>query len=788
MMWIALLAGTQLSWADPFRIWDGHTGGDDFGGTYGISVADVDNDGWVDVLAPYQTVVWLNLAGVDWAPVPVPDLEIGGWGVQYGASFGDYDRDRMPDLSSEPRGDRVRLLHNEGGGLFQRLDGLHFPAEEDLSAETNGWVDVDGDGWIDLFVPAYYGLSGLWMNQGPDAAGDHSFIEVGQMVGIELSPTVAFRPEGAQYLDLDRDGDADLFVCGQMLHNQSTPGDVWFEAHKESGIGYAFDEGAAFADIDMDGDFDLGVLYHDITFGHGLPLQGMILWQNQGDATFRMLPPDTVQDMDITGGYNLGMSFADWDGDGDPDLTFSDRFERNDRIEIGDALFTRIDTVAGLTNATPGWFDWDKDGDLDIALGVWSGSGVLAENMLYDKIPPADRRVLRVRPAIPSPKFAQGVDTEFGATVAVRERGDEPGFHHRQFTASGHGYLNQSEYTLTFGLDRAAAPVVDVAVDFTHPGDQGVWRVDGANNPALRDVDVLALEDREVSVFRDGWVTLDGVDHAPDDAESFLLQTPGGIALPPADATPSVATEWVGLELEVGAVDVELGAVVREVLVEGQLAPAVDCGGEQGNLFLWDMGAGVPEQVGAAVGAVDAQNRRVEVATDFVLQAGGVYRIVARVATTRTFEPMATPPMHLTVSGALSGPLADVCDGASIAAAVAVDGPRALAVRFRERVIPLVVGTDTGDTGLVTTPTTPTTPPDTGTATEPTTSTGTTTGGTTSGTEPTTPGGDGDDTGAGDKSGDEEGCGCAASPSPLGLWAWVPLALFIRRRRRAALR
>ncbi len=79
------------------------------------------------------------------------------------------------------------------------------------------------------------------------------------------------------------------------------------------------------------------------------------------------------------------------------------------------------------------------------------------------------------------------------------------------FTASGHGYLNQSEYPLTFGLEGVDVPVVDVSVDFANPSDEGLWRVDKYVNPVLGGIDVTTLAlPREVRVFRSGAVQIDG--------------------------------------------------------------------------------------------------------------------------------------------------------------------------------------------------------------------------------------------------------------------------------------
>src|SRR5678816_1236312 len=128
------------------------------------------------------------------------------------------------------------------------------------------------------------------------------------------------------------------------------------------------------------------------------------------------------------------MSFDDWDNDGDPDLTFAKHFEENQWRESGTQTFDEIDTVAAQTFALPAWFDWDFDGDLDVGMGAWSSSALFFTNSLYDGAAESDRQFLRVRPVGDSATVAEGVDTEFGATVDVHVVGEAPEVRRRAFT------------------------------------------------------------------------------------------------------------------------------------------------------------------------------------------------------------------------------------------------------------------------------------------------------------------------------------------------------------------
>ncbi|GEM_PF-949270 len=140
-----------------------------YSGAQGVSAMDWDLDGDQDLLITYWDYgarLWLNLGNLQFGEADDSILEADGHGQD--AVWGDYDNDGWPDLyitmyDYYGSGGDNALFHNESGQRLSRVD-------EPLIADSGkgkgaAWIDVDGDGQLDLALNNYNGPNHLWINQ-----------------------------------------------------------------------------------------------------------------------------------------------------------------------------------------------------------------------------------------------------------------------------------------------------------------------------------------------------------------------------------------------------------------------------------------------------------------------------------------------------------------------------------------------------------------------------------------------------------------------------------------------
>ncbi len=191
-----------------------------FGKGMGIAVSDYDGDGRPEIFVANDNDRNLLLRFHE-GKLREVGMEAGiafnGDGRQIsgmGADFADFDGDGLPDIvMTGLRGETYELFRNRGDGTFD--DASASSGLLPLSRGWNGWgcglVDLDNDGWRDLFVAC----GGLDSNE-PQAsrvfrnvAG--KFKDVSGGVGSDFNQRAGLH-RGVAFADFDQDGRLDAAV------------------------------------------------------------------------------------------------------------------------------------------------------------------------------------------------------------------------------------------------------------------------------------------------------------------------------------------------------------------------------------------------------------------------------------------------------------------------------------------------------------------------------------------------------------------------------------------------
>ena len=255
----------------------------------------------------------------------------------HGCTVGDYDRDGFPDLFVTCYG-HSRLYHNEQGRRFRDVTqqaGLDFDSWSTAAA----WVDLDNDGWLDLYVSGYldwkldpsercgdlqHGIRDVCPPQRYAASRERVFHNVGGSSFTDITKDSGLLDSaiglGVVAADLNQDGKMDLYVANDVRRNYLYLGTDSGKL-RETAIpaGTAFNEfgapegsmGVDVGDFDGDGDLDLFVANYQLEFNS--------LYRNEESDAYSHA---TVQ-AGLAGARTLvkfGTGFADFDSDGWLDL------------------------------------------------------------------------------------------------------------------------------------------------------------------------------------------------------------------------------------------------------------------------------------------------------------------------------------------------------------------------------------------------------------------------------------------------------------------------------------
>lgn len=267
-------------------------------------------------------------------------------------------------------------------------------------ASGSAWADFDNDGDVDLYVTNHGGPNYLYRNEGDDDGdGLPSFLDVATASGVDLTDEAS---HGAVFVDIDNDGDQDLYVTNwggntlyrNLLVESGLP--LFEDVTLPAGVG---DAGravtATWADYNQDSYLDLYLAKHRNCPGD--PQSQDRLFRNNGDGSFTdvsgSLCPGGVAPCSQLTGLGFTGGWFDFDNDGDQDLYLVNDYPtgsyvnvlwRNDGPDgLGGWLFTDISEQSGTNIGANGMGlgvgDYDNDGWLDFAFSN-SGPNYLLRN------------------------------------------------------------------------------------------------------------------------------------------------------------------------------------------------------------------------------------------------------------------------------------------------------------------------------------------------------------------------------------------------------------------------
>lgn len=264
-----------------------------------------------------------------------------------GVAIGDINNDGLPDIYFSSNMESNKLYLNKGNFSFEDI------TQQAGVAGKGNWktgvtiVDVNGDGWQDIYVcevGKYKNLAGkneLFINN-----RDGSFTERAREYGLDVE---GFNTQ-AIFFDYDRDGDLDLFIVNHSVHSTDSyvksdarllkneeSGDKLFrndnnhftEVTEQAGIfssiiGYGLN--AIAGDLNNDGWEDIYVSndFHENDY----------CYLNQGNGTFREV---NTEAFGHESRYSMGSDMADLNNDGWLDIITLDMLAPDEKLNKSSA-------------------------------------------------------------------------------------------------------------------------------------------------------------------------------------------------------------------------------------------------------------------------------------------------------------------------------------------------------------------------------------------------------------------------------------------------------------------
>ncbi|MBN1355793.1 CRTAC1 family protein [bacterium] len=416
------------------------------------------------------------------------------------------------------------LMLNDGQGHFTLAPNSPFHTESRYNTPSAVFLEIDNDGFIDLFIGNWYIYDVLTQDYLYQGHGDGSFTNVTSTCGIEgfltsIYAVAAFDWNGDGYMDIFEPSYSHTRPNAKYYHWQNNGDGTFTDVTEQSqyGIYGGYESGRSSfgsmpGDYDNDGDVDfIEVWTHGRNDGDvGRHTTVVTNIDNVCVWDFWRVAGRIDEDPAILHHGDHFAHFFDIENDGLQDFTLTESGYDNNRIYIfkqePDHTFHPVTMDSGLwpineadlppANASP--FDYDLDGDDDLAVGFAGSAGMhvyrndvgTLNNWLTVRVEGAGRAGRSNRSAI-------------GARVSVSTQ--ETTCSREVYSCNGH-QSPQIPYTLRFGLG-SAEKVDTIRVN---------WPNEDRSETVLTDVAVNQF----ITIYEES------TDGAPDN-DGVRLQMPG---------------------------------------------------------------------------------------------------------------------------------------------------------------------------------------------------------------------------------------------------------------------
>jgi len=279
-----------------------------------------------------------------------------------GVALGDLNNDGLPDLVFTSNQGENKIYINQGNYRFKDISAQSGLIQDHHWSTGVSLVDLDHDGWLDIYI-CESGHVGTDLRKNKFYRNNHNgtFTESAAQYGLDHS---GYSTQ-AVFFDYDLDGDLDCLIIdnspipfgslnfGALRDSSQSSWKVpeimrgggnhlfrndhghFTEVTSQSGLHsspLSFGLGVSVADINGDG-------YPDIYIGNDF-LERDYLYINQKNGTFK---DELTQDMQHISMSSMGTDIADMNNDGYPDIYTTDMFPENDYRLKTTGTFDNID-------------------------------------------------------------------------------------------------------------------------------------------------------------------------------------------------------------------------------------------------------------------------------------------------------------------------------------------------------------------------------------------------------------------------------------------------------------